>query len=385
MYNIKTLNNISQNGLKLLDTAKYSVSDSAAEPDAILVRSAKMHDYAFEPSLRAIVRAGAGVNNIPIDQCSERGIVVFNTPGANANAVKELAIGALILAGRDILGGIDWVRSLAGTEGVTAAVEKGKSAFVGPEISGKTLGVIGLGAIGIMVANAATSLGMKVLGYDPYISVDAAWNLSRSVNHALDLDTIYANSDFITIHVPATNETKGMLNTEAFAKMRDGVRIINIARGELVNDADMIAALESGKVARYVTDFPNENVLGHAGVVPFPHLGASTPESEENCAVMACEQLIEFLENGNIRNSVNFPAVFARRVGVRVCLAHRNKPGVLSAVTNCMSVRSINIENITSKSRGDYAYTMVDLTQYTDDVIEALRGIPDILSCRVIK
>ena len=385
MYNIKTLNNISQNGLKLLDSSKYAVSGDCAAPDAILVRSAKMHDYEFEPSLRAIVRAGAGVNNIPLDRCTENGIVVFNTPGANANAVKELVIGALILAGRDIVGGIDWARSLMGSEGVTAAVEKGKSAFVGPEISGKTLGVIGLGAIGIMVANAAVSLGMKVLGYDPYISVDAAWNLSRSVDHALDLDTIYANSDFITIHVPATAETKGMLNAEAFGKMKDGVRIINIARGELANDTDMVAALESGKVARYVTDFPNENVLGVKGVVAFPHLGASTPESEDNCAVMACEQLIDFLENGNIRNSVNYPAVFARRAGVRVCIAHKNLPGVLSAITNCMSVRSINIENITSKSRGDYAYTMVDLAQYSDDAFDALGSIPEIVSCRVIK
>ena len=385
MFQVKTLNKISKNGTKLLDPARYAISDSCENPDGILVRSAKMHDYAFEPSLKAIVRAGAGVNNIPIDKCTEQGIVVFNTPGANANAVKELVIGALILAGRDILGGIDWARTLIGTEGVAAAVEKGKSVFAGPEIRGKTIGVVGLGAIGIMVANTAIELGMKVLGYDPYISVDAAWNLSRAVTHVLDLDTIYEQSDFITLHVPANNETKGMLNADAFAKMHDGVRIINIARGELVNDTDILAAIGSGRVGRYVTDFPNENVLGKPGVVALPHLGASTPESEENCAVMACEQLADFLENGNIRNSVNFPAVSARRLDTRLCIIHKNLPGVLGKITGALSAAGINIENITSKSRGDYAYSILDMNDCTDAVAESIAALPETVRSWIIR
>ncbi len=385
MFNVKTLNKISKNGTKLLDPAKYAISDSCENPDGILVRSAKMHDYAFEPSLKAIVRAGAGVNNIPIDRCTEQGIVVFNTPGANANAVKELVLGALILAGRDILGGIDWARTLIGTEGVAAAVEKGKSVFAGPEIRGKTIGVVGLGAIGIMVANTALDLGMKVLGYDPYISVVAASNLSRAVTHVLDLDTIYEQSDFITLHVPVTSETAGMLNADAFAKMHDGVRIINIARGELVNDTDILAAIGSGRVGRYVTDFPNEAILGKPGVVALPHLGASTPESEENCAVMACEQLADFLENGNIRNSVNFPAVSARRLHTRLCIVHKNLPGVLGKVTGAVSAAGINIENITSKSRGDYAYSIMDMNDCSDDVAAVIAALPETVRSWVIR
>ena len=362
MFRIKTLNKISPAGLSVLDKSRYEVSDAVENEDGILVRSADMHEYAFPEALRAIARAGAGTNNIPIERCSEAGIVVFNTPGANANAVKELAVCALLLASRKITAGSAWLREQAGAGAdVEKVVEKGKSQFVGPELMGKTLGVIGLGAIGVQVANIATKLGMTVYGYDPYLSVDAALAMSRLIHRAMDLETIYKNCDYISVHVPQTPETKGMINTDSIHMMKGGVRIINLARGGLVNDDDMLEALESGKVGAYVTDFPNNKILQGKNVVAIPHLGASTPESEENCAVMAAQELKDYLENGNIKNSVNFPSVSMPRAGgSRICVVHRNIPGILAAITDVTSKAGLNIDNMTNKSRGDYAYTMLD-------------------------
>lgn len=387
MYKIKTLNNISENGLDILRRQGYSVSDSTAEPDGIMVRSAKMHDMSFPPELCAIARAGAGTNNIPVDRCTEEGIVVFNTPGANAEAVKELGICALLLASRDVAGGIEWVRSIAdrGSE-VAAMVEKGKSAFVGPEIGGKTLGVIGLGAIGAKIANSAVALGMTVYGYDPYLSVEAAWQLSHSVIHAVDLDTIYANCDYITLHVPYMDSTHHMIDAQAIAKMRDGVRIINIARGELVDDEALLAALDSGKAARYVTDFPNGMIAGAHGIVAIPHLGASTPESEEKCAVMAANELVDYLNNGNIKNSVNLPAVSLDRMGVsRLCVIHRNKPGMINQFLDLISAENINIEHMINKPRGEYAYTVIDTgTTITSEIAQAISAMDEVMRVRVL-
>lgn len=309
MYRIKTMNKIASAGLDQLDKSRFQVGEDVENEDGILVRSAKMHDYVFPDALRAIARAGAGTNNIPIDRCSESGIVIFNTPGANANAVKELVIAALLIASRDIVGGVDWVQEQAHTPNVdvAAAVEKGKSAFVGPELYRKTLGVIGLGAIGALVCNIGLDLGMDVYGYDPYLSVDAALRLDRHVHVVKDVNELYKVSDYVTIHVPYTSSTKDFINGDAIAKMKGGVRILNLARGELVCDQDMIAALETGRVAKYVTDFPNDTIATVKNVIAMPHLGASTPESEENCAVMAARQLQDYLVNGNIRNSVNLP------------------------------------------------------------------------------
>ena len=384
MYNIKTLNKIGKAGLDKLAAAGYKVADDVDEPDGIMVRSAAMHDYVFNKNLRAIARAGAGTNNIPLERCAEEGIVVFNTPGANANAVKELVICALMLASRDIIGGVDWVSGL--TEDVSKQVEKGKSNFAGCEIEGKNLGVIGLGAIGIKVANIATKLGMTVYGYDPYISVDNAWSLSRATIHAPDLKTIWENCDYITIHVPYMESTKYMINKESIAQMRDGVKIINLARGELVNDDDILAALENGKVSRYVTDFPNENVVGKKGVIAIPHLGASTEESEENCARMAAEEMIDYLQNGNIKNSVNMPAVSMERSGTgRLCVIHRNQPNMLSAIINIVSGGNVNIENMTNKSRGDYAYTMLDVNApVTEELRGQVKALEGVLRVRLI-
>ena len=319
MFQIKTMNKIAAVGLDRLPAENYTIGDSVDNEDGILVRSAKLHDYDFPASLWAIARAGAGVNNIPIDKCSEAGIVVFNTPGANANAVKELVICAMLLASRDVIGGAEWVKAQAGTDGVEVAdvVEKGKSAFVGPEVYRKTLGVVGLGAIGALVANIALSLGMEVYGYDPYLSVDAALRLDRHIKVVKELDALYANSDYVTLHLPYMDATKDTINAAAIAKMKDGVRLINLARGGLVNDDDLVAALESGKVACYATDFPNNKLVAAPHVVALPHLGASTPESEDNCAVMAADELRDYLENGNIRNSVNFPNVVMERSGVQ--------------------------------------------------------------------
>ena len=388
MYTIKTMNKIAPVGLERLPAERYLTGDGVENEDAILVRSAKLHDYVFPEKLWAIARAGAGVNNIPVERCSEAGIVVFNTPGANANAVKELVLCAMLLASRDVIGGAAWVKeqARAGDVDVAAAVEKGKSAFVGPELYRKTLGVVGLGAIGALVANIGLSLGMDVYGYDPYLSVDAALRLDRHIKVVKELDTLYASSDYITLHLPYMEATKDTVNAAAIAKMKDGVRIINMARGGLVNNADMIAALQSGKAARYVTDFPDNEITLAGGVVAIPHLGASTPESEDNCAVMAADQLRDFLENGNIKNSVNFPNVIMERSGVqRLCVIHRNVPAVIAQITTQLGACGVNVENMTNKSKGEYAYTMVDAgSQVDESIIEDIRRAPGVIRMRVI-
>jgi len=388
MYTIKTLNKISPVGLNALDPAKYAVADDAAAPEAILVRSAKMHEMTFNPELLCIGRAGAGVNNIPTDRCAEEGIVVFNTPGANAEAVKELALCALLLASRNIVGGIEWVKTIAdkGDE-IGALVEKGKSAFVGPEIKGKTLGVIGLGAIGAKLANDALKLGMQVYGYDPYLSVDAAWSLSAQVNHAADLDTIFANSDYISIHIPYMESTKHYLNAGTIAKMKDGVRVLNLARGELVDDDAMLAALESGKVACYVTDFPNGKIVSGKNVIAIPHLGASTPESEDNCAVMAAREIADYLENGNIVNAVNMPrALLPRNGSPRLCVIHKNVPDTISKITGALGAVNVNIENMVNASRKNlaFAYSVLDIESVPAGLEETLSAIDGIVRVRVI-
>lgn len=388
MYRIKTLNKISSAGLDQLDKSRFQVGNDVENEDGILVRSAAMHDYVFPDALRAIARAGAGTNNIPIDRCSENGIVVFNTPGANANAVKELVIAALLIASRDILGGAEWVQEQAHTPNVdlVAAVEKGKSAFVGPELYRKTLGVIGLGAIGALVCNIALDLGMDVYGYDPFLSVDAALRLDRHVHVVKNVDELYKVSDYITIHVPYTNDTKDFINAEAISKMKGQVRVLNLARGGLVNDDDMIAALESGRVAKYVTDFPDDKIALVHNVIALPHLGASTPESEENCARMAADQLKDYLINGNIKNSVNLPNVHQDWSGIsRVCLIHKNIPAMLTKITSILSEEGVNVENLTNKSKKDYAYTMVDLNgRIKDAVADELRSIPGMIRVRVL-
>ena len=384
MYNVKLLNKIAKCGTDIFDN-KYNVGEDVQNAEAIMVRSASMHEMEFEKELLAIARAGAGVNNIPLDKCSEEGIVVFNTPGANANAVKELAICALLLGSRKIVDGINWASTL--TEDVAKAVEKGKGAYVGPELYGKTLGVIGLGAIGALLANTAIHLGMKVYGYDPFITVDSAWRLSREIKHATELSEIYANCDYISVHVPSTPDTKGMINATTFANMKDGVRVINLARADLVNAADMKAALESGKCASYVTDFPTEDVLGVPGVVAIPHLGASTAEAEDNCAVMAAVQLDDYLRYGNIKNSVNFPNVSMPVVSghKRVCVLHANVPAVISGITTVLSETGANIENMVNKSKGDNAYTLVDVTgTLAGDVADKISAITGVVRVRVI-
>ena len=388
MFRIKTLNKIAAAGLAELDNARFQVGDEVENEDGILVRSAKMHDYEFPEALRAIARAGAGTNNIPIDRCSEAGIVVFNTPGANANAVKELVLCAMLAASRDVMGGYDWVREQAKDPSVdvAAAVEKGKSAFVGPELYRKTLGVIGLGAIGALVANIGLSMGMDVYGYDPYLSVDAALRLDRHVHVVKNVDELYKVSDYVTLHIPYTNTTKGFINAEAISKMKGSVRILNLARGELVDDDDMIAALESGRVAKYVTDFPDNKITLVKNVVALPHLGASTPESEENCAIMAARQLEDYLVNGNIVNSVNLPRVEMPWSGeCRLCMIHKNIPAMLANITLMLSKENVNVENMINKGRGDYAYTLVDVNaRVGESVISAIRAIPGMLRVRVL-
>ena len=388
MYRIKTLNKIASVGLNQLDQSRFQVGDTVENEDGILVRSAKMHDYEFPSALRAIARAGAGTNNIPIDRCSENGIVVFNTPGANANAVKELAMTAMLIASRDVLGGADWVQEQAHTPGVdvAAAVEKGKSAFVGPELYRKTLGVIGLGAIGALVANVALDLGMDVYGYDPFLSVDAALRLDRHVHVVKNVDELYKVADYITLHIPYTPATKEFINAEAINKMKGQVRVINLARGELVSDDDMIAALEAGRVAKYVTDFPNAKIATVRNVVALPHLGASTPESEDNCAIMAVRQLEDYLVNGNIVNSVNMPNISQEWSGIaRICLIHKNVPAMLTQITTILSNDNMNVENLTNKSRKDYACTIVDVnSRVTDKVADDLRAIPGMIRVRVL-
>ena len=386
MFQIQTLNKISAIGTDRFDTAKYAISDAPAAPDAIMVRSAAMHDMEFGENLLAIARAGAGVNNIPCDKCAEEGIVVFNTPGANANAVKELVIAGLLLSSRKITAAMNWVPSLKDEgDAVGKLVEKGKGQFAGPEIKGKTLGIIGLGAIGALVANAAIALGMKVVGTDPFLSVGAALRLNPAVQVVASKDDVYAAADYISIHVPFNADTKGFIDAAAIEKMKDGVRVLNFARGELVNDADMIAALGSGKVSCYVTDFPNANTIGVEGIIAIPHLGASTPESEDNCAVMAADELIAYLENGNIINSVNYPNAEMNAAGTKVCILHKNVPAIIAPITSAIADAGLNIDNMVNASKKDYAYTMIDVAgDVSDAIVGAIKAIDGVIRVRVI-
>ncbi len=384
MYNIQTLNKIAAIGTDRFG-ANYSVSDGAANPDAIMVRSAKMHDMEFGDNLLAIARAGAGVNNIPVDKCAEQGIVVFNTPGANSNAVKELAICALLLASRKITEAAAWAASLKGTPDAPKTVEGGKSKFAGPEILGKTLGIIGLGAIGGKIANAAVALGMKVIGYDPFLSVNAALHLDPSVKVTTNIDDIYAYSDYISLHVPYTPETKNTIDQEQIDMMKDGVRIINLARGELINSEAIVKAIADGKVAKYVTDFADDTVLGVENVIVLPHLGASTPESEDNCAVMAADELMDYIENGNIKNSVNFPNASMKATGTKVCILHKNIPNVIAKITSACGDAGLNIENMVNASKKEYAYTMLDVAgAVSDAVADKMAAVEGIIKVRVI-
>ena len=385
MKNIKLMNKIAKIGTDVFDNDKFYVSENVETPDAIMVRSAALHDMEFPKTLTAIARAGAGVNNIPVDKCTENGIVVFNTPGANANGVKELAICALVLAARDVVGGIEWVKTLEGEADVAKLVEKGKSAYAGSELLGKKLGVIGLGAIGGMVANAANSLGMTVYGYDPYITPQAAWSLAPAIKQASGYEEIFKNCDYITLHVPATPTTKNMICEKTIAMMQDGVKIINLARADLVSAEDMKAALAAGKVSKYVTDFPTEATVGAKGIVNIPHLGASTLESEDHCAIMAAKQLREYLLNGNIKNSVNFPAVsLPHTAKARVCVMHKNVPNVLSQVTSAFSAEGVNIENLASGSKADVAYTIVETNDTPNEkIVDAVMKITDVFGVKL--
>ena len=387
MFKYHCLNPIANIGLQRF-TNDYKRVEDVNEAQGILVRSASMHEMELSDNLLAVARAGAGVNNIPLDACAEKGIVVFNTPGANANGVKELVFAGMLLAARDVVGGIEWVKSAKDDENIAKAAEKEKKKFAGTEIEGKKLGIIGLGAIGVKVANAATHLGMEVYGYDPYVSVDAAWNLSRSVKHVLNVEEIYEECDFITIHVPALPTTKGMINSDAISLMKDGVIILNFARDVLVNEEDVLEAIESGKVRKYVSDFPNPTTAGNEGCIVIPHLGASTEESEDNCAVMAVKELKNYLENGNIINSVNFPNCdmgVCSQAG-RVAVAHKNISGMISKFTTVFGDNGINITDMTNKSKGDWAYTMLDLeSAVSDDIVKQLRAIDGVVRVRVVK
>ncbi len=384
MYDILTLNKISQIGLKELDE-KYTVTDCCDCPDGIIVRSAAMHDFAFSEKTVAVARAGAGVNNIPIDECTKKGIVVFNTPGANANAVKELVIAGLMLSSRRVVAAYDWCKTLKGEgENVGKLVEKGKSQFAGPEILGKTLGVVGLGAIGRLVAVAANNLGMKIVGYDPYFNEALKDQLPADTEYVDTLDEVYAKADYITLHLPCTKDTKGMINADTIAKMKDGVRILNFARGELVNGAELVATMESGKVAAYVTDFPSDEVIGVDGVTALPHLGASTPESEENCAYMAAVEIREFLEKGNIKNSVNFPNVELDAQGERVAVIHHNVLTVMNDILGAFTSAGVETTGFSSKAKGDFAYTLVAADKIPDSVIAKLSANEDIIKVRKI-
>lgn len=386
MYKINCLNPIAKVGTKLL-TDNYTLTDNFAEADAALVRSASVHELELPDSLEAVARAGAGVNNIPLDKCAQKGIVVFNTPGANANGVKELVIAGMLMASRDLVGGVKWVEANKDDENIVKDVEKAKKAFAGGEIKGKKLGVIGLGAIGVQVANTAINLGMDVYGYDPYISVDAAWKLSRHIIHIESLDAICENCDYITIHVPALPSTKGMINEEALAKMKDGVVVLNFARDVLVDEDAMCKALESGKVKKYVTDFPNPKSVHMKNVLVLPHLGASTEESEDNCAVMAVQELMDYLENGNIKNSVNYPACdLGDRTGTRLAIFNRNVPNMIGQFASTLAEAGINIPSMTNQSKGDLAYTLMDVEgDVTDAVLDKLMVIQGVFKIRVIK
>ena len=384
MKNIKLMNKIAKIGTDIFDADNFTVSDSVEKYDGIMVRSAALHDVEFPKSLAAIARAGAGVNNIPVDKCTEAGIVVFNTPGANANGVKELAICALVLAARDVYAGISWAESLSGESGIAKLVESGKSAFVGNELLGKKLGVIGLGAIGGMVANAANALGMNVMGYDPYLTPAAAWSLAPAIKQASGYDEIFKTCDYITLHVPATPTTKNMICEKSLSMMKNGVKILNLARADLVNADDIKAAIEAGKVSKYVTDFPTEETVSVKGIINIPHLGASTYESEDHCAVMAAKQLKEYLLTGNIKNSVNFPNVsLPHTAKARVAVMHKNIPNMLSQITAAFSAAGVNIENLASGSKGDVAYTIVETNDKTDSkVVDAVMGIDGVFGAK---
>ena len=386
MYNIKTYNKISSVATNEFDATKYTIGDEVESPVGAIVRSAALHDVEFDKSLLAIARAGAGTNNIPCDRCADEGIVVFNTPGANANAVKELVICGLMLASRKVAASIEWAKTLKGNGAeVGKMVEKGKSNFVGPEIMGKSLGVIGLGAIGVLVANAAEKLGMRVYGFDPYLSIKSAWSLSASTIHCDSMDEIFEKCDYISLHIPCTADTKGSINAETIAKMKDGVRILNFARGELVNSDDMISALGTGKVASYVVDFPSDEMIGVDGVTAIPHLGASTPESEDNCAYMAAHELIDYIENGNIVNSVNMPNCSMARSGeARICVIHKNVPGVISAVTSVLADQKVNVLNMQNASKKDFAYSVLDVNEYHEGTVEKLAELDGVIRTRVI-
>lgn len=385
MYKVQTLNKIANIGIDILDTTVYEVASEMQSPDGIVLRSYSMHEMELPKSLKAVARAGAGVNNIPIDKCSEAGIVVFNTPGANANAVKEIVMTGLLISSRKIVQGIEWAKTLKAEKEVAKLVEKGKGEFVGPEIQGKTLGVIGLGAIGVLVANAANALGMNVIGFDPYLSVDAAWNLSSSVNKATSIETLLPQCDYVTIHVPYMPTTKHMFNKDLFSVMKKGSRLLNFARGELVDDVALKDAIADGTIACYVTDFPNELTVDMDGVIAIPHLGASTPEAEDNCAVMAVQQLKNFLETGNIKNSVNFPNCELATVGkARVSVAHKNIPNMISTITNVFASKNINITDMISKSKGDLAYSIFNLDNIDESIEKSITAINAVLSVRVM-
>jgi D-3-phosphoglycerate dehydrogenase len=388
MFKIQTLNKISPRGLDLFPHDTYEVASELGNPDAIVLRSFKMHDMELPETLSAIARAGAGTNNIPIDRCSEKGIVVFNTPGANANAVKEMVLTALLLASRDIVGGISWVQSIKEEgENVPSLVEKGKSQFAGQEIKGKKLGIVGLGAIGAMVANDALALGMEVVGYDPYLSVDAAWELSSDVKKATGLETLLSDVDYLSIHVPLLESTKGMFNSEKFAMMKNGIKILNFARGGLVDNEDLKEALASGKVSTYVTDFPSADLLGVEGVIPIPHLGASTSESEENCATMACQQVKDFLQTGNIRNSVNFPTceLPVKSGHKRIIIANKNIPNMISEITSVLADSKVNIGDMLNKSKGDLAYNIIDVDgEIAEEVFDKLSAVNGIIMVKIL-
>lgn len=382
MYKIKLVNKISPTGLKQFDD-QYLVGEDIEDEDGILVRSASLHDYCMNENLKAIARAGAGVNNIPLDKCSEKGIVVFNTPGANANAVKELVLCSLFLSSRKVVEGIEWVKTLKGNDDVAKLVEKGKSQFVGPELEGKKLGIIGLGAIGVHVANAAIKLGMEVYGYDPYISVNAAWGLSKWVQNAKNMETIFSECDYITLHAPSTKETKGIICQKTIDLMKDGVRILNFARADLVNSADILAGIEIGKIAKYITDFATPDIIDCKNIVVMPHLGASTPESEDNCAYMAVKEMKDYLESGNIVNSVNFPTISEPcTTKYRICLIHKNVPNMLAQFATLLANRKINIENMVNKAKGEYAYTIIDTNDHLGT--EAFADLKNVIKVRVI-
>ncbi len=388
MYKVLTKNVIAESGQDVLRAAGCAVSPEETAPDAMLIRSFKLHDAVFNPELLCIGRSGIGVDNIPIQRCTEAGIAVFSTPGANAESVKELVLSALTLASRDVIGAVEWVKSLADQgDAIPNLVEKGKNAFVGPEISGNRLGIIGLGAIGSRVANAALRLDMEVSGYDPYLSVDSAWALSGKVEHITDLDKLYRTCDYLTIHIHSTPETYHYLDAEAFSKMKPGMRILNLARGELVDDDALLEALDSGVVARYITDFPNAKLVGHKNVVCFPHLGATTPEAEEKCAVMAAREIADYLFNGNVHNSVNFPeAVLERQGKSRLCLLHENKPGMLNSFLELIAQDGINVEHMLNKAKGAMAYTIFDTgTDLDEAVADKMRAIPGVTRVRLLK